>query len=877
MKRLLIIFLAAVLVFAAGCGSKQQEPSTASESSGQPTASEAESSEPSEATEPSETPEPVEDYSESWRDRPLPSSFDLRSVDTDGDGVGDRCFVTPVRFQNPFGTCWGFAAIAAAETSILGSIYKYEPDAYQTLDLSEKQLAYFTQVALNDPDNPQNGEGFIHDDITDADQVYNTGGTSFLAAATFAQGIGPSFEDKEAYDDWFEYRGANKLADHRYLDGEFRSYCYSEKDDWTIPEELRFKQDFILMESFMLPSPRSNTWGGTYAYYEEATNQIKEQLLDKRGVMICFCADTSRPSEDSSKGIYIDLSNWAHYTWDEAAMANHAVTIIGWDDDYPKENFISEHMPPENGAWLVKNSWGSGELDFPYAGNMHWGIPVPKTDENGDPVLDENGEPVMVGSGYFWLSFYDKSLSSPEAFIFAPQTEPEHVDQYDYLSASDIEVAPQAELTRMANVFPVHRAMMLDNISCITANPNNTVEYAVYILNDDYEAPDDGYLAAAGTVDYKYPGFHKIPIEAVFLQPGQHYSIVITIRDGRDYDINMPTALMLKGYVTQKAIINPGESFVFTDGEWVDYKDVTEEFMEYDPYAAFGGTVYYDNFPIKGYAQYVPGDMSIVLGAYEPVLSLSGNGNQTDIYLYFRGAAGLPVGIPKIDWTLLPGSEEIIDFKIDEDGIGGTVTAKKLGTAHVAASVEAVGTSILTISVSRTVPARYFPNSIVMEYTGQPLEPACTVLAAGNVRMKEKEDYTLRYTDNVNCGIAGIEVLDPDGESFEAPVYMHFGIRPGKAEISSVNVSNSSLSVTVQDQWASGISGYTVEYRPAGQDDWTAATFEEGVSFTVDGLSAGDYDVRVNAFVDTSDTEKETYNADTYFGDYSDIKTVHVD
>ncbi len=25
----------------------------------------------------------------------LPSSFDLRSVDTDGDGVGDRCYVTP--------------------------------------------------------------------------------------------------------------------------------------------------------------------------------------------------------------------------------------------------------------------------------------------------------------------------------------------------------------------------------------------------------------------------------------------------------------------------------------------------------------------------------------------------------------------------------------------------------------------------------------------------------------------------------------------------------------------------------------------------------------------------------------------------------------
>ena len=42
----------------------------------------------------------------------LPESFDLRNVDTDGDGVGDRCYVPPVRQQGPFGTCWGFSVFA---------------------------------------------------------------------------------------------------------------------------------------------------------------------------------------------------------------------------------------------------------------------------------------------------------------------------------------------------------------------------------------------------------------------------------------------------------------------------------------------------------------------------------------------------------------------------------------------------------------------------------------------------------------------------------------------------------------------------------------------------------------------------------------------
>ena len=820
--------------------------------------------------------EAAEDYSKSWRDRPIPEAFDLRSVDTDGDGVGDRCFVTPVRFQNPFGTCWGFAAIAAAETSILGSVFEGDPDAWKTLDLSEKQLAYFTSVAINDPDNPQNGEGVVHDDITDANQVYNTGGSGFLATSTFAQGIGPSYEEKEEYGSWFVYRGANQMADHRYLDGEFKTYSYSAEDDWTIPEEYRFKQDFVLMNSYMLPSPNSRNWNNNYAYYAKATKMIKEQLLDKRGVLIGFCADTSLPSQDSSEGIYIDLENWAHYTWNDA-YPNHAVTIIGWDDNYPRENFISEHMPPENGAWLVKNSWGSGELDFPSSGNEHWGIPVPKTDEKGEPVLDENGDPVMVGSGYFWLSYYDKSLSTPEAFVFGIETEPEIVDQYDYLSASDIRVAPQAGLARMANIFPVGKAMMLESISCITAEMNNKVEYAIYILNDDYTAPDEGYLAASGTVEYEYPGFHRISLEnAVFLQEGQHYSIVETVSYGSTYNINMPLAIMLKGYVAQQAVINPGESYVFDQGEWVDYKDITDEFMEDDPYVDFGGRVYYDNFPIKGYSQSTLGNVSIILSADQPTLSLKDTGSKTGVNLYFRGLAGLPAGNPEIQWSLLPGSEEIVDMEIGEKGYDAVISAKKTGTAHIAATVYGAGTSILTIEVARPVPSRFIPANTVMEYTGRPLETSCMVIGSGNTVLTEKEDYTLQFSDNVKCGIAVIEIRDPDGKSFEPPLYAHFGIKPQQAVITSVKAGDGQFSLTVQDQWASGISGYTVDYSPAGQEEWTAESFTEGSEFTISGLTAGDYDIRVSAFVDTKGMEKDVYNAEIYYGDYSGVKTIAV-
>ncbi|MBQ6390360.1 MAG: hypothetical protein IJH88_01900, partial [Eggerthellaceae bacterium] len=75
-------------------------------------------------------------------------SFDLRDV----DGVS---YVTSVKNQRPFNTCWGFAATSAAETSILGQGLVYEGINASNFDLSEKQLAYFAHTHINDPTSSQ--------------------------------------------------------------------------------------------------------------------------------------------------------------------------------------------------------------------------------------------------------------------------------------------------------------------------------------------------------------------------------------------------------------------------------------------------------------------------------------------------------------------------------------------------------------------------------------------------------------------------------------------------------------------------------------------------------------------------------------------------
>ena len=57
------------------------------------------------------------------------------------------------------------------------------------------------------------------------------------------------------------------------------------------------------------------------------------------------------------------------------ASGNHFVTLVGWDDNYSKDNF--KITPPGDGAWICKNSWGT-----------NWG---------------ENG--------YFYVSYYDTTFA----------------------------------------------------------------------------------------------------------------------------------------------------------------------------------------------------------------------------------------------------------------------------------------------------------------------------------------------------------------------------------------------------------------------------------------------------------------------------------
>ena len=94
---------------------------------------------------------------------------------------------------------------------------------------------------------------------------------------------------------------------------------------------------------------------------ERDYSQIKQLIMQYGAVQ---SAIYSQP-DIRSLSAYYNEENAAYY-YPESQECNHDIDIIGWDDTYPKENFVTE--PEKDGAFICKNSWGAdfGQNGFFY-------------------------------------------------------------------------------------------------------------------------------------------------------------------------------------------------------------------------------------------------------------------------------------------------------------------------------------------------------------------------------------------------------------------------------------------------------------------------------------------------------------------------------
>ena len=147
---------------------------------------------------------------------------------------------------------------------------------------------------------------------------------------------------------------------------------------------------------------------------------------------------------------------------------DHRVCIVGWDDNYSKHNFLI--TPPGDGAWIVKNSWGSD-----------WG-----------------------DGGYFYLSYYDTSMGKDATSIAYVITN----ESYDRIYQHDIggENYYHKKVSAYFNRFVAEEDALITAVG--TQFTKAGMEYAVAIAVNDIEM----YTQKGNS---KYGGYETIKLNSL--------------------------------------------------------------------------------------------------------------------------------------------------------------------------------------------------------------------------------------------------------------------------------------------------------------------------------------------------------------------------
>ena len=346
----------------------------------------------------------------------------------------DKGYVTSVKNQNPYGNCWAYAACSVAESYLIK-----HGIADKNIDLSEAHLNYY--MYHNQGDNYEN---------TDNDQTNVVGQYSFMNV-----GADPKML---------------QLAMSNFGLASESNYPISNIEEMQGSKENQNNTQYVMTNSNLLCQQAKGN--------EEL---IKQAILDNGSVLACYY---------DAAGV---IKGESYYNSQEINSFNHAISIVGWDDNYDANKFRT--VPSRNGAWLIKNSWGTG----------------------------------FGNKGYFWISYDEYSLGDVYSYEFEPKNNQETYQYDGTTNAFNYFISDKTDT--YANEFLVKGTNEVLNAVTIGSNtPNVPYKLEIYTNLTDTNNPTSGncVLTQNGTLENRGINYIKLD-SSISLQNSTYYSIVFTL------------------------------------------------------------------------------------------------------------------------------------------------------------------------------------------------------------------------------------------------------------------------------------------------------------------------------------------------------------
>ena len=384
-------------------------------------------------------------------------------------------FVLDVRDQGVSDDCWAFSTLASIESNLL-------KNQINTDYLSIAHLELMTQNSLYTP-------SFIT-----FSRDFNSGGKLEYTAAYVLNNWGPIKESELPFQTI-----TNLIANTTTI---------NQIDVTSKKASVDVDDIFYLNNSQGICS-------------ENSIKTIKQYLVNHGALAASLYFDTKS-----------NYSNGAYYYYNGSNISNHAVTIVGWDDNIEVTNF--KNNATRKGAWIVKNSYGT-----------------------------TNGE-----NGYYYISYDDVNIcTNIVGFYNTDLNVSDEAYYYDDLG-TNVTLKSKSDVNYVANIFTKQNANAEKIDKIPFASNNEGINYTVYYASNaslkDYVEIAKGTTSHAGYISI-------IPSKDIYVT--EKFSIIVKYETDSNTEDIIPIAM--KGASTNSPYhnfeITKGVSYFSTNGEkWLD-------------------------------------------------------------------------------------------------------------------------------------------------------------------------------------------------------------------------------------------------------------------------------------------------------------------